>query len=376
MMINTFFLRVAASCNLDCDYCYVFKHRDMSWKNMPRTMTDNIVAIFAQRLLEYATKHNLTKINIIFHGGEPLMCGEKRLLSFVNIINSTLGDNIKVSYSMQTNGTLLTDSFLDACVAENIGVSLSIDGHAMLHNKHRKYKNGSDSHQDVVRGIELLKKHPSVFEGVIGVIDPFFEPEDVLSFFDKMEIENVDLLLPDSTYEDLPVGRSENPDLYKNWLVNAFNSWFFNHQSIHLRTFEHILTGVLGENSALDAFGLGSLDYLTIETDGTYHTSDILKVAFENASAIGFGVFDGSIEEALTHEKVSQYNELLKLETLPDKCKRCEYSHLCGGGSLPHRYDKSTGFNNPTIYCEEMYTLISHAIAVIQQTIAEEINNG
>ena len=376
MIINTFFLRVAASCNLDCDYCYVFKHRDMSWKNMPRTITDEVVVMFAQRLKEYAYENSLEKINIIFHGGEPLMCGEKRLLTFVNIINSTLGDGIKVSYSMQTNGTLLTASFLEACEKENIGVSLSIDGHAALHNKHRKYKNGTDSHQDVVRGIELLKKHPTIFEGVIGVIDPCFNPDDVLSFFDAIGVENVDLLLPDSTYQDLPVGRCENPDLYKDWLISAFDAWFFNHQSIHLRTFEHILTGVLGGNSALDAFGLGCLDYLTIETDGTYHTSDILKVAFENASAIGFGVLDGSINDALKNEKVTQYNELLKLETLPDKCKCCEYAHLCGGGSLPHRYDEATGFNNPTIYCKEMFALISHAIEIVQQTIADEMNNG
>ena len=376
MAINTFFLRVAASCNLDCDYCYVFKHRDMSWKNMPRVMTDSVVELFAQRLKEYTNNYKLTKINIIFHGGEPLMCGEKRLLKFVDIINTTLGEGVSVCYSMQTNGTLLTETFLNACVTENIGISLSIDGHAALHNKHRKYKNGSDSHHDVVKGIELLKSHPQIFEGVIGVIDPCFDPEEVLSFFDKMGVENVDLLLPDSTYQDLPVGRNQNQNLYLNWLISAFDSWFFNHQSIHLRTFEHILTGVLGENSALDAFGLGSLDYLTIETDGTYHTSDILKVAFENASAIGFGVSDGSIEDALSHEKVRQYNDLLKLESLPDKCKNCVYAHLCGGGSLPHRYDEKNGFNNPTVYCKEMFALISHAIEVIQQTIAEEINDG
>ena len=50
MKINTFFLRVAASCNLDCDYCYVFKHRDMTWKNMPAVMLESTVQSFAKRL--------------------------------------------------------------------------------------------------------------------------------------------------------------------------------------------------------------------------------------------------------------------------------------------------------------------------------------
>ena len=376
MIINTFFLRVAASCNLDCDYCYVFKHRDMSWKNMPSIIHKEIVVKFAERLKEYADKFSLKNVNVIFHGGEPLMCGEQRIIEFVDIIDSALGKDIKASYSMQTNGTLLTSSFLQACEEKNIGISLSIDGHKGVHNKHRKYKNGKGSHDDVVSGISLLKQHPIIFEGVIGVIDPAFDPEDVLVFFDDLEVENVDLLLPDSTYMDPPQGKDQNPDLYKQWLISAFDTWFFNHQSIRLRTFEHILTGVMGKNGSLDAFGLGSLDYLTIETDGTYHTSDILKVAYENASAIGFGVNEASIETALLNEKVEQYNSLLKPETLPNKCKSCSYSHLCGGGSLPHRYDEKTGFNNPSVYCDEMFALINHAVEIVRKAVEEEMKNG
>lgn len=90
MIVNTFFLRVAASCNLDCDYCYVFKHRDMSWKNMPSIMHREIVVKFAERLKEYTDKFALKSVNIIFHGGEPLMCGEQRIIEFVDIIDSAL----------------------------------------------------------------------------------------------------------------------------------------------------------------------------------------------------------------------------------------------------------------------------------------------
>lgn len=375
MIVNTFFLRVAASCNLDCDYCYVFKHRDMSWKTMPPIIKSEIVEKFAERLKEYADKNALKNINIIFHGGEPLVCGEKRILEFVDIIDTTLGENIEVSYSLQTNGTLLTDSFLCTCQEKNIGISVSIDGPQCVHNKHRKYKNGEGSHDDVVRGILLLKEHPSIFEGVIGVIDPEFEPKEILQFFDELQVENVDLLLPDSTYSDLPNGRAQNPELYKQWLICAFDEWFFNHQTIRLRTFEHILSGLMGQVGALDSFGLGSLDYLTVETDGTYHTSDILKVAYENASAIGFGVKEDTIEAALSNEKVKQYNNLLKLEALPDKCKKCSYARLCGGGSLPHRYSEENGFNNPTIYCEEMFALIQHAIETIKKAVEDESGN-
>ena len=375
MEINTFFLRISARCNLDCDYCYVFKHRDSAWKNYPSVMTDDTIIKFCGRLKEYLTNHkDIEDINIVFHGGEPLVFGTNHLLETIDTIDSEIGDQACMHYSLQTNGTLLTEEFVSECSKRNIGISLSIDGMKSVHDKHRKYKNGTGSYDDVLRGMELLKKYPNIFEGVIGVVDPVFDPDDVLSFFERYSIENVDLLLPDSTYLDLPIGREQNPNLYRDWLVSAFDSWFFRHQSLHFRTFEFLLGGLFGDNAELDAFGLGSLDYLTIETDGTYHTSDILKVAYENASYLGMDLTNNTIDEALASEKVKEYNRLLSLESLPEKCKICKYSDLCGGGSLPHRYSPENLFDNPTIYCNEMYALIEHASNVLEKAINDETN--
>lgn len=375
MEINTFFLRISARCNLDCDYCYVFKHRDSAWKNYPSVMTDDTIISFCRRLKEYlANNNNIEDINIVFHGGEPLVFGTNHLLDTIDTIESEIGDKACMHYSLQTNGTLLTEEFVSECSKRNIGISLSIDGMESVHDKHRKYKNGTGSYDDVLRGMELLKEYPNIFEGVIGVIDPAFDPDDILSFFESYSIENVDLLLPDSTYLDLPIGREQNPNLYRDWLISAFDSWFFRHQSLHFRTFEFLLGGLFGDDAELDAFGLGSLDYLTIETDGTYHTSDILKVAYENASYLGMDLTNNTIDEALASDKVKEYNRLLSLESLPEKCKICKYSYLCGGGSLPHRYSPENLFDNPTIYCNEMYALIEHASNVLEKAINDETN--
>ena len=372
--INTFFLRISARCNLYCDYCYVFKHRDMSWRNYPKTMSREIIQIFAKRLREYLLKYNNTEINIIFHGGEPLIVGESNLIEFSEIIINKVNDIAKVSFSLQTNGTLITESLLNACERKNIGISLSIDGPEYVHNKHRKFLSGSGSFSSVIKGIELLKKHPRIFEGVIGVIDPTNSPDEILEFFDNCHLERIDLLLPDSTYLDPPIGRNQNPDLYKNWLLAVFNSWFNCHQGLRFRTFEYILSGLLGVRTELDAFGLGKLDYLTIETDGSYHTSDILKITYENASNMNISVLDSNIEEAIENKKVNEYNELLKWDNLPLKCKECQFSYVCGGGSLPHRYSPENGFNNPTVYCNEMFALIQYAKEMIEEAIQKEEN--
>src|ERR1700691_3034472 len=72
-------LKVASRCNLDCDYCYVYKHADQSWRDQPHFMSNATLEQFARRLREYLDLHNLPDFSITFHGGEPLLFGGERL---------------------------------------------------------------------------------------------------------------------------------------------------------------------------------------------------------------------------------------------------------------------------------------------------------
>jgi uncharacterized protein len=368
--IQTFFLRVSARCNLACNYCYVFKHGDLSWKNYSPVMSKKNILLFSERLKDYVTAKKLKDVYIIYHGGEPLFIGKSVLLEYTDIIMNCLRNIANVEFSLQTNGTLLTDKFLEGCDERKIRISLSIDGPEDIHNRNRKMANGDGSFNYVFSGIQKLQKYPNLFQGVIGVINPYTEPEDMLNFYKESNLYNIDLLLPDANYERPPEHRDIFSDIYKNWLIKAFDVWFDKYQVLSFRTYECILKSLLGADTSSDFFGFGKLSYLTIETDGSYHTTDILKVAYENASAMGISLENATIEEAVTHRKVQEYNNLLTKENLPRICKSCDFRNVCGGGSLPHRYSQKNAFNNPTIYCQEMKALITHA----KQRISDEIN--
>lgn len=357
--VQSFFLRVSARCNLSCDYCYVFKHQDMSWKSYPPIMSKETVCLFANRLREYAAATGLKDVYITYHGGEPLLLGAPVLLDYTRSISHCLRDTAQVHFSLQTNGTLLTDEVLCVCDEWQIGISVSLDGPEDLHNKHRKKSDGTGSFAQTILGIERLRNRPHLLQGIIGVIDPHSEPGELLDFYSGANLYNLDLLLPDANYVQPPCHRNTHPDIYKDWLVAAFDSWFDGYQELSIRTYECIMRGLLGENPSSDSFGLGELTYLTIETDGSYHTTDIMKVAYENASALGVTLQNSTIADALQHKKVLAYNHLLSTETLPSKCKSCSVRDICGGGSLPHRYSPE-GFDNPTIYCREMEAVITH----------------
>mgnify|MGYP000159157667 CR=1 FL=1 len=67
-----------------------------------------------------------------------------------------------------------------------------------------------------------------------------------------------------------------------------------------------------GLDISSDVFGGGELSYLTIETDGSYHTSDILKTTFEGASKTNLHLSSSSVEGVMNSSSFIEYNSLLE----------------------------------------------------------------
>lgn len=371
--IQTFFFRVSARCNLACEYCYVFKHNDMSWRDLPRIVSSDTVALFAKRLREYAEHEDLKTILVVLHGGEPLLVGSTVLVQHMDTIRDSMRGTAQVDFSLQTNGTMITSEFAEACHKRGVQISVSIDGPKHVHDRRRHTANGHGSFARVLRGIRCLQTYPDLLCGVIGVIDPRVRADEILRFYSNAGLNDMDLLLPDATYDRPPPYRTEQPDIYVEWLIEAFDAWFDHYQHLSLRTFESILRSHIGLNTSSDTFGLGELTYLTVESDGSYHTSDILKAAYEGASKMGITLYDASIAEAASHRCMADYNRLLMRENLPDICRHCEFCDMCGGGSLPHRFSQLNRFNNPTVYCREMKALFGHAGRRIADEVKAEL---
>jgi uncharacterized protein len=371
--ITSFLIKVTARCNLNCDYCYVFNHADQSWKKMPAVLSSENRKLFAKRLTDYATEVNLDQCLILFHGGEPLLVGVERILEIVSLIKKEMPSEIKLYFSMQTNGTLLTKEKIEALEKENIGISLSLDGPKEVNDIHRLSHQKNSSFPKVMNAYKLLKEYPKTFTGVIGVIDPTTSPKEVLSFFAELDPPQIDLLLPDANYLNPPPLRDKNVNIYVDWLIEAFNIWYDEYPDLKMRLFEGLLGAIAGLPSQTDAFGLGDLSLLTIETDGFYHDLDVLKITKEGFSSLGLHLEEASITEALSTHKIANHRRLLTFEGLSDKCQSCPEVQICGGGSVPHRYNHN-GFNNPTIYCREMLSLISHARRRLIESISINSN--
>jgi len=336
---------------------------------MPKTLSIEHSDKFVKRFQEYIAQSGLTHYAVIFHGGEPLLAGAQFLVNFAHKLRKDC--NVKVDVSVQTNGLLLTDDTLELFDKGNIGVSLSLDGPKSANDRHRLTRSGGSSFKKTEQALIRLQDYPSIFSGVISVIDVSTSANDLFAYFDQFNIPCLDFLLPDAHWLRQPPGRNQNSNIYEEWLINAFDIWFDHYPHIQLRTFESLLDACAGLPSSTDAFGFGDVSLLSIETDGSYHDLDVLKVTQDGATKLKGNLSDTSIAEVALSPALKLHRSYLRKEGLTGVCQACEVVDICGGGALPHRYGEN-GFANPTVYCNEMKRLVVHIKNRLEEHLSKE----
>ena len=239
-----------------------------------------------------------------------------------------------------------------------------------MNDKYRVTRKKRSSFDQTFNALQKLKLHPKIFSDVIAVIDPFAPPDEL---FAEHQLPNLDFLLPDAHHLRPPLDRDLNPDLYVDWLISAFDMWFDHFPHIPLRTFEALLDVISGLPSHTDAFGFGDVSLITIETDGSYHDLDVLKITRDEATKLTGTVKDTPIATVVESAQINTHRNLLKKQGLCRQCQECSIVDICGGGSLPHRFG-SKGFDHPTIYCREMFALVTHVRKRLDELLIKKSN--
>src|SRR5438105_593623 len=97
---NEFIIKVASRCNLNCDYCYEYNLGDDSWRAQPRFMPISVAEQAARRIRAHAERHSIDRINLLFHGGEPLLVGLRRLSELVATFRGVLEPAVRLCFGI------------------------------------------------------------------------------------------------------------------------------------------------------------------------------------------------------------------------------------------------------------------------------------
>ncbi len=332
---------------------------DKSWTQKPGTISALTLEKVAQRIADHAISHQLPGVEVVLHGGEPLLRGAPFIDDVVGCLRAALPAATGLSVRLQTNGTLLTSSTLGVLLKRDVKVGVSFDGTARSHDARRVHADGRGSHREVTTGLRLLAAEPYVriFSGILCTIDVTADPVATYESVVEFSPPRMDFLLPHANWSSPPPGAGTGR--YGRWLAAAFDRWYAGGElPTRVRLFEEIIRLLIGGQSTTEAIGLSPVALIVIDTDGSMEQVDTLKSTFPGAPETGMSVFTHSFDDALTHPAIAARQ--IGVAALSENCRACPVHKICGGGYYPHRYRAGDGFRNPSVYCEDLRHLITH----------------
>lgn len=367
-----FVLKIHSRCNLACDYCYMYEMADQSWRGQPRRMSRATIDQVALRIAEHARSNGLSRIEVVLHGGEPLLAGADHIRYAVTAIRSALNSETSAGFHLQTNGVLLNPVFLHMFAELDVFVSVSLDGDEEGHDRHRRRGNGQGSHAAVSTGLQKLTA-PSfrhLFSGLLSTVDLDNDPVVTYEALLAHGPPAIDFLLPHGNWDAPPPGldrASGTP--YGDWLIAVFERWYRSPvRETRIRLFSEIIRLLLGRPSNSESIGLSPVAVAVVETNGAIEQVDTLKSAYEGATRTALHIGRDPFDAALMLPAMAARQ--IGIGALSEKCLGCPVHRICGGGLYVHRYRSGTGFANPSVFCADLFRLITHIRAAVAEDLA------
>jgi uncharacterized protein len=345
-------LKLAARCNLRCTYCYMYELEEQeAWRRQPLFTEPGTLAAAAHEIAEHVRTHDLDRMSILLHGGEPLLAGAERITEVMTAIRSAVPPGCTVTYGMQTNATLLTEDLLRQFSRYPLGFGVSIDGDDAA-NRKRLFPALRESAAETRRGLELLRRPEfrHMYGGLLAVIDPSNDPETVYRALRAEEPAHMDFLFPLATWDNPPQpGTGE-------WLARVFDAWYLDKGAPDIRLFHILMSRILGRDVRAGFIGRPPDEKsVVIQPDGSAEGLDALRViGGTEVFSTGMNIRTHSVDEILAHP----------LFTPPGPCAECRMCPLfyeCGGGYYPNRWKSDGhGYDHVSVYCDDLMVLIRH----------------
>lgn len=294
---------------------------------------------------------------LCWHAGEPLTVGLPFYVDAARVAREVGDGRRLVNVSIQTNGTLLNDEWVDFIKTEKISLGVSLDGPQRIHDAHRRTRGGHGTFARVMEAIELLLRHDVDFS-VICVLtaDSISDADELYQFFIDRGIRSVGFNIDEIegnnlTSSAMTVGR----DRFRAFLDRMFALWIADPARLMIREFEGLSKLLFWGDAASMTRSQSNEPFriITVGHDGNFATySPELFGRLVAGQPCWFGnVLRDEFHDIVTNpyfEKVSGM-----IERGVQRCaSTCSHYDLCGGGSPSNKWFEHGSFEvAETGYC-------------------------
>ena len=365
----TFMVKPASSrCNLRCGYCFyddVSEQRQL--KSMGRMTEETALRLIAAG---YEAGDADGTMQILFQGGEPTLAGLDFFRFFVEAAERRRPPGVRLGWSIQTNGMLLTEEWAALLRDHGFLVGLSLDGTRGLHDRYRTDPQGKGTWHRALRALELLNRAEVETNLLCVVTGPAARsPQKLYSSLRKLgdyPLQFIPCLDPlQAARGTLPY--SLTPRDYGRFLCLLFDCWYRDWEAgacVSVRSFDDCLRLLLGLPPGSCAAAGRCGNYLVVEGDGSLYPCDFFVL---DEWRLG-NIRDTAVEAALASPAGLAFQR--RGESRPQPCGTCPYAAVCRGG-CPRDWAFS-GAGPEHYYCEALRAFFSHALPRLQR-VAQQL---
>jgi uncharacterized protein len=329
---------VGAICNLNCSYCYYLEKKELYPAGTRFIMSDEVLEKYIIQHIEASTEN---KISFSWHGGEPLLAGIDFFRKVIKYQNKYKPAGSNIFNGIQTNGTLLNNDWCKFFADERFIIGLSIDGSADMHNIHRRTVDDCSTHQQVVNGFELLKKH-GILPEILCVVNAenVKHPFEVYNYFKVLGTRYITFLplverregsISEVTPESVP------SDQFGFFLSAIFDEWVEKDiGEIKVQIFEEAARTAFNQDHTLCIFRENCGGVPVVEFSGDFYSCDHYV---DNEHKLG-NIRNNTLTFFLDNKRQKEFGAAKSL-TLPLYCVDCEVKAMCNGECPKNRFIKT-----------------------------------
>ena len=358
-------------CNLGCAYCYYLDKADIYGGKEPRMSLEMLETV----IREYIAANDVPEVTFNWHGGEPLVLGLDFYRKAMEL-ERKYADGKTVFNTLQTNGTLLTSEWADFLRENRFLVGISIDGPRDIHDKYRKDKGGAGTFDKVIHGIGLLRAHGVEFN-TMSTVNKVSEGRglEVYRFLQSLGSRYMQFMpvvehvkqrrIVSPTAEGARLAPLSVSSLgFGQFMCDIFDYWVRNDVGqTFVGLFDATLANWCGVTPGTCAYDRTCGGNAVIEHNGDLYPCDHFVYPQYRLG----NITESSIRSMMESPRQVKFG-IDKRNSLPAKCFRCKYLHLCNGECPKHRFNRTeSGETGLSALCEGYYRFYGHTAPYMEK---------
>lgn len=300
---------------------------------------------------------DLDGVNFVWHGGEPTVLGLPFFQKAIQF-QKELGLRAGTGNFFQTNGLLLNERWFAFFKANDIALSLSIDGPKHVHDAMRVDARGQGSFDRTLSVIEKAQAF-GLTPGVVVTITKA-NKDHVAEIFELLATRgigfNVIPIVKSGDALDDYTNMGIEPEEWTNAFIQLYDLWYdANPNYIFIDDFVSATKAVITgrpNTCVMSSRNCASFN-LSVDPKGDVYPCGWLSGHRE----LCYGNLNAT---PIANLMLSRPAINLRLRDDPEDCKTCEWNHICHGGCMAHSYLFNGSTDKRTHYCHTVKNGYSH----------------